>query len=263
MFNFEKFNKMLYDAVENAKERDLAECDIVEIAIDYIRKEMKKKKNYTLVEKDKFVKDVEADIFKALDDDDEEWFDDNLIVISVGDKAIHLDINADTWNEVDLVLREIYEVEFENRMATTGNTKITSETLIANWLKKRYDETINCGVDFNILYNKIIEISTDKSVMNDVAESIRIENDLRGSEVKVLYDDFENGKMPSIIEKVTKKFLMDQFEVCYSEEGDKTFLISYIKRDCGEVIDFVWGNEVDWREKKKEVVNKFWEEIYK
>lgn len=35
------------------------------------------------------------------------------------------------------------------------------------------------------------------------------------------------------------------------------------ERDCGEVIDFVWGNEVDWREKKKEVVNKFWEEIYK
>ena len=155
MFNFEKFKGMLYDAAENAEERDLTEYDIAEMAIDYVRKEMKKKKDYTLVDKDKFINDVEDDIFKALDEDDEEWFDNNLIIISVGDKAIHLDNNADAWNEVDLALREIYEVEFENRMATTGNTNITSEALIADWLKKRYDETINHGVDFNILYNKI------------------------------------------------------------------------------------------------------------
>ena len=263
MFDFEKFKGMLYDAVENAEERDLTEYDIAKMAIDYVRKEMKKKKNYTLVEKDKFVKDVEADVFKALDEDDEEWFDDNLIIINVGDKAIHLDINADTWNEIDFALREIYEVEFENRMATTGNTEITSETLITDWLKKRYDETINCGVDFNVLYNKIIEISTDKSVMNDVAEIIRIENDLRGSEVKVLYDDFENGKSSSIIERATKKFLMGQFEECYSADGDKTFLMSYIKKCSGEVVDFVWGGGMDWSDKKKEIVNKFWEEICK
>ena len=113
MFNFEKFKGMLYDAAENAEERDLTEYDIAEMAIDYVRKEMKKKKDYTLVEKDKFIKDVEDDIFKALDEDDEEWFDNNLIIISVGDKAIHLDNNADAWNEVDLALREIYEVEFD------------------------------------------------------------------------------------------------------------------------------------------------------
>ena len=263
MFNFEKFKGMLYDAAENAEERDLTEYDIAEMAIDYVRKEMKKKKDYTLVEKDKFIKDVEDDIFKALDEDDEEWFDNNLIIISVGYKAIHLDNNADAWNEVDLALREIYEVEFENRMATTGNTNITSEALIADWLKKRYDETINHGVDFNILYNKIIEISTDEYVMSDVAERIRIENDLRGSEVKVLYDDFENGKLSSIIEKVTKKFLMDKFEECYSTDGDKTFLISYIKKGSGEVVDFVWGSGIDWSDKKKEIINKFWEEICK
>ena len=263
MFNFEKFKGMLYDAAENAEERDLTEYDIAEMAIDYVRKEMKKKKDYTLVDKDKFIKDVEDDIFKALDEDDEEWFDNNLIIISVGDKAIHLDNNADAWNEVDLALREIYEVEFENRMATTGNTKITSEALIADWLKKRYDETINHGVDFNILYNKIIEISTDEYVMSDVAERIRIENDLRGSEVKVLYDDFENGKLSSIIEKVTKKFLMDKFEECYSADGDKTFLISYIKKGSGEVVDFVWGSGIDWSDKKKEIINKFLEEICK
>lgn len=110
MFNFEKFKGMLYDAAENAEERDLTEYDIAEMAIDYVRKEMKKKKDYTLVEKDKFIKDVEDDIFKALDEDDEEWFDNNLIIISVGDNAIHLDNNADAWNEVDLALREIYEV---------------------------------------------------------------------------------------------------------------------------------------------------------
>ncbi len=113
MFDINDFVATMNDVVLTAEENDIGMFELVEIAADYIKKNMEDnemKKIYDLKEKDTFIKDVEAKIFKDFDVD-VDWVKENDIVISVGNMSIELPINADTWSEICTSLAECYEME--------------------------------------------------------------------------------------------------------------------------------------------------------
>ena len=83
-------------------------------------------KKYTLKDYKKFCDEVlQAPPVEEFDDgtiDECEWYEQNKIRIRVGNNDIELEYNADNVNEISYALREMYDVEYENSYATTGNT---------------------------------------------------------------------------------------------------------------------------------------------
>lgn len=54
--------------------------------------------------------------------DEEKWYEDHKIRITVGEHEIEIGYFADTVNEIDFALREMYEEEYGSGEPTTGNT---------------------------------------------------------------------------------------------------------------------------------------------
>ena len=93
------------------------------IEIEEGEDEMKK---YTLKDYKQFCDEVlvapPVEEFEDGTSDEDDWYEQHKIYISVGDNSIELDYYADNVNEISYALREMYEVEYENSYATTGNT---------------------------------------------------------------------------------------------------------------------------------------------
>ena len=84
-----------------------------------ISKELKK---YTLENYKEFCKD--ALVMPPFEDDDqlEEWFDTHKVHIVANGCDMELEYDADTINEIEFSLREIYEAILGDGTPTTGNT---------------------------------------------------------------------------------------------------------------------------------------------
>lgn len=225
--------------------------------------EEKEMKKFKLKDYKEFCK--EALICPPFEDDEqiEEWFETHKVHIIANDCVMELEYDADTINEIEFSLKEIHEAIFGDGTPTTGNTKYTSVYLLRNYFKSECDKVAEELVSYDRVYQRLIRAAKDECVLSDVAECIRIENDLRNSEVQVLYDDFKNGKLLNIIEEIAKEFMMSQFATDYSQEGDKTFLMFYGRCISGDVIDFQYGGADvnDFGNVPREEVNDFWNEM--
>lgn len=89
-------------------------------------KEEKEMKKYTINDYETFSREaLDMPPIEQFEDgtiDEEQWYEDNKIIIIKGNHQMELDYNADNVNEIDAALREMYEVEMDIRSATTGNT---------------------------------------------------------------------------------------------------------------------------------------------
>lgn len=88
--------------------------------------EVQKMKKYTLKNYEEFSR--EALICPPMDEfedgtiDEEKWYEDHKIRITVGEHEIEIGYYADTVSEIDFALREMYEEEYGSGNPTTGNT---------------------------------------------------------------------------------------------------------------------------------------------
>lgn len=88
--------------------------------------ESNNKKKYTIEDYEAFTREaLDAPPVEQFEDgtiDEEQWYEDNKILITKGQHQMELDYTADNVNEIDFALKEMYEVEMDIRSATTGNT---------------------------------------------------------------------------------------------------------------------------------------------
>lgn len=238
---------------------------IVDIAeqLKKLYTEEKKMKKFTLKDYEAFCK--EALIMPPFEDDEqiEEWFETHKVHIIANGCVMELDYDADTINEIEFSLKEIHEAILGDGTPTTGNTKYTSVYLLRNYFKSECDKVAEELESYDRVYLRFIRAAKYEYVLSDVVECIRIKNDLRNSEVQVLYDDFKNGKLLNIIEEIAKEFMMSQFATDYSQDGDKTFLMFYGRCISGAVIDFRYGGADvnDFGNVPREEVNDIWNEM--
>jgi hypothetical protein len=119
-------------------------CDLIQaVDFDNDKKEVlimiwesNNKKKYTIDNYEEFSKNALAmppiEQFEDGSIDEEQWYKDHMIHITVGNHDIELDYHTDNVNEIDFVLKEMYEVEKDYKYATTGNT-VGSEYPNATW----------------------------------------------------------------------------------------------------------------------------------
>ena len=88
--------------------------------------EVKEMKKYTLKDYEAFTREAlvcpPMEEFEDGSIDENKWYEDHKIRIAVGEHEIEIDYHADSVNEVDFALREMYEEEYGNGNPTTGNT---------------------------------------------------------------------------------------------------------------------------------------------
>lgn len=100
--------------------------DIKREVIVMIWESNNKMKKYTLENYKKFTD--EALVMPPMEEfedgtiDEDKWYEDHKIRIIVGEHEIAIDYYADSVNEIDFALREMYEEEYGNGNPTTGNT---------------------------------------------------------------------------------------------------------------------------------------------
>ena len=84
------------------------------------------KKKYTLKNYKEFcLNALQAPPIEEFEDgsiNEDKWYKENMIHITVGNHDIELGYNADNVNEIEYALREMYDVEYGDSGATTGNT---------------------------------------------------------------------------------------------------------------------------------------------
>lgn len=194
------------------------------------------KNTFTLKEYRDFISKAEKSLFKAIDNEIE-----IPIKISVENTVIELPMDADVWNDICLTLKESYGVLYEELSQTRGNTKITSKDLIHRGLAQSLKETLDMSALLPNVYKRFIKACECDLILNDLAEQIRITNDLRPSEIEPLWEDFHKDKLFDIVEAQIKKILFEKFTVLYSKELDKSYLVFFGDKSYGEILDSVNG----------------------
>ncbi len=119
-------------------------CDLIQtVDFDNDKKEVlimtwesNNKKKYTIDNYEEFSKNAlvmpPIEQFEDGSVDEDEWYKQHKIHITVGNHDIELDYHADNVNEIEFALKEMYEVEKDFKYATTGNT-VGSEYRDATW----------------------------------------------------------------------------------------------------------------------------------
>lgn len=89
-------------------------------------KEEKDMKKYTINDYEAFSREaLDVPPIEQFEDgtiDEGKWYEDNKIIIIKGEHQMEIDYTADSANEIDAALKEMYEVEMDIRYSTTGNT---------------------------------------------------------------------------------------------------------------------------------------------
>ena len=209
------------------------------------------KKKYTIEDYEEFSRAaLDAPPIEEFEDgtiDEAKWFEENKIIITKGAHQIELDYNADNVSELDLALREMYEVEMDIRKATTGNT-VGSEYRPAE-LKDVVRHFIMCRYEnwgglnwFDYAKQAVVEMSDIQSVIGVYEHARQIAKNI---DFKCNWHNFKTESLKDATEEGIKKIILDlvgsELEISYDSSTDKSFLIDYTFRESGDFIDWTWG----------------------
>lgn len=168
----------------------------------------------------------------------EQWEIDHKVHIFANNCVIELDWCADTINGIDDLLKNLYDEEYYSIAENTSikeDKKITSKTLLEMYLDRRcrkYDtaEIWDDSHDMFLynLFKDIMRITVHDTALSDCVEVIRIENDLRPSETRCLYDDFESGELYKTVKEIIAKYVSRYTEKLYDQGLDLSTLCSYV-----------------------------------
>lgn len=218
-----------------------------------IGKELKK---YTLENYKEFCKD--ALVMPPFEDDDqlEEWFDTHKVHIVANGCDMELEYDADTINEIEFSLREIYEAILGDGTPTTGNT-VGSEYRDATWkdilrfavLNGFYEdshsikEEINKCI-YNFMSSSLAEIM--KKIENQTSLNDELEVNFFKLETKDLWKIFDREER----RKAFKEILCSKIEISElinenKEHDDKVVIMDHSIIPSGDLVGWHYGVDFD------------------
>jgi hypothetical protein len=242
-------------------------CDLIQtVDFDDDKKEVlimiwesNNKKKYTIDNYEEFSKNALAmppiEQFEDGSIDEEQWYKDHMIHITVGNHDIELDYHADNVNEIGFVLREMYEVEKDYKYATTGNT-IGSEYRNATWKDiLRFYVLDKCYNTSNSLKSWVKDCIKSFSredfryVMKEINEQTSINDELKINFTKLdttdLWKIFDQEERRQGFKEILCSDI--RIEELYDEKGrcaDKVVITDYSIKPSGDIVGWHYG--VDW-----------------
>lgn len=181
--------------------------------------------------------------------DEEQWYKDHSIHITVGNHDIEVGYFADNVNEIEFALEEMYEAEYGDGTPTTGNTVGSQyraaelKDLVRYFILWRYENYGGLNW-FDYAKQAIVELSDIQSVigMYEHADKIAQETDF-----KCNWHNFRIETLKDVTEEGIKKIILDlvgsNFEVSYDPHTDKSFIIDYTFNESGDFIGWTWGSD--------------------
>jgi hypothetical protein len=193
--------------------------------------------------------------------DEEKWYEDHKIRITVGEHEIEIGYFADTVNEIDFALKEMYEEEYGSGEPTTGNT-VGSEyrnaelkDILCVAIQHTWGEWGNKHEDLALFLrafvNRYDNITNIMGVYNDVIfKDLKFYNDI----FKCNFGKLDMFTLRHIdrphIQKAIEDLVCTDMEllVGYDNEmkcSDITFVMDYTFKPSGDLIAWFYGEADD------------------
>lgn len=179
--------------------------------------------------------------------DEEAWYEENKIHITVGNHSIELAYLADNVNEMCYALREMYDAEYNDTYATTGNTFGSQyrpsefKDVVRYFIMCRYENWGGLNW-FDYANQALVEMCDIKSVIGVYEQARKIEKNI---DFKCNWHNFKIETLKDATEEGIKKIILDwvgsNIEISYDEHTDKSFIIDYTFKESGDFIDWAWG----------------------
>lgn len=212
--------------------------------------EVKEMKKYTLENYKEFCKNaLVAPPIEEFEDgsiDEEQWYKDHNIHITVSNHDIEVGYFADNVNEIEFALEEMYEAEYGDGTPTTGNT-VGSQyrpAKMIDFIRVYIDIKVLNGRKFNEVLDDVIcgfDINYFNVAKNYIKENYKSccdEYECDFSKFDVIHDlDF------SSIDDVIIDTVCTNYEVSYDEAADRSYIIDFSLRNSGEFIGWTWGSD--------------------
>lgn len=193
--------------------------------------------------------------------DEEKWYEDHKIRITVGEHEIEIGYFADTVNEIDFALKEMYEEEYGSGEPTTGNTvdseyrNATLKDIIHVAIQHDWEDWGYKHEDLILFLrafvNKYDNITNIMGVYDDVIyEDLKYYNDI----FKCNFSKLDMFTLRHIdrphIQKVIEDLVCTDMEllVGYDNEmkcSDITFVMDHTFKQSGELIAWFYGEADD------------------
>ena len=224
--------------------------------------EVKEMKKYTLENYKKFTDEAlvcpPMEEFEDGTIDEDKWYEDHKIRIIVGEHEIAIDYYADSVNEIDFALREMYEEEYGNGNPTTGNT-VGSEyrpaelkDIIRVALQKAWDEY---GWKVGNLSEFLAQFIGTEFLMSDamnwyqiILEDIKHYTDCYHCNFGKLNMYSMRNINARVVRDIVKELIGTDREllVGYDNEhkcSDITFVMDYTIKQSGDLIGWFYGDQ--------------------
>lgn len=212
-------------------------------------KEGNEMKKYTLENYKEFCDEVLSGppCFEDEGIDELEWYEQHKIHITVGNHSIELGYFADNVNEMCYALREMYEAEYEDAYATTGNTfgsqyrQAELKDVVRHFIMCRYENYGGLNW-FDYAWQAVAEMSDIQSVIGIYKHACMIAKQI---DFKCNWHNFKLESLKDATEEGIKKIILDlvgsNIEISYDPRTDKSFIIDYTFTESGDLIDWSWG----------------------
>ena len=177
----------------------------------------------------------------------QKWIDSHKVQIIANDCVMELDYDADTINEIEFSLREIYEAILGDGTATTGNTfgsqyrPAELKDVVRYFIMCRYENWGGLNW-FDYAKQAVVEMSDIQSVIGVYEHARQIAKYIN---FKCNWHNFKTESLKDATEEGIKKIILDlvgsELEISYDSSTDKSFLIDYTFKESGDFIDWTWG----------------------
>lgn len=209
---------------------------------------VKETKCYTLKEWKEFCD--EALICPPLEDDEEvldEWFNTHKIHIIANDCDMELEYDAETINNIEFTLKEIYESFYGNGEPTTNNN-VESQSrpaTIVDLMKAYIDYRVSDGgTPLKEAIRSFIQVFDFEKF--EKARKYAERSDL----LEIADCDFSKLDIskdfpltPKDRMKLAEDTICTNYEISYDSSADRSYIVDFTFMPYGDLVGFTWGSD--------------------
>lgn len=224
--------------------------------------EVKEMKKYTLKNYEEFSREAlvcpPMEEFEDGSIDEEKWYADHKIRITVGEHEIEIGYYADTVSEIDFALREMYEEEYGSGNPTTGNT-VGSEyrpAELKDIIRVALQEDWNdwgwkCG-SLSEFINQFVEGKEDISDIvcwyNVILKDVKHYTDCYHCNFGNLNMYSMRNINPRVVRNIIRSLIGTDKELLVGYDNDHkcsdiTFVMDYTVKPSGDLIGWFYGDQ--------------------
>ena len=265
-FGLDLTNKQVRDDVHEMSYSDEF-CDLIQtLDFDNDKKEVlvmiwasNNKKKYTIDNYEEFSKNALAmppiEEFENGSIDEDEWYKENKIHITVGKHNMELDYCADNVNEIEWALQEMYAAEYDGP-PTTGNT-VGSEYRNATWkdilrfavLDGWYEDSHSVEAEVDKCIRRFSKERFEE-IMKKINEQTSYNDELEVNFYKLDSQDLWKIFNQEERRQAFKEILCSKVEISelVDKEGkhdDKTVIMDYSIIPSGDLVGWHYGVDFD------------------